>query len=126
MSTPRTKILLAEDDENLGSLLKEYLQIKDYEAQWLTDGEKAYRSFEKNKYDICILDIMMPDIKGYEVCKKIKSNEETKSIKIIVLSAYLDEEKFQKMKECGADVCFSKPLPLPQLKEEVARLIQTR
>jgi CheY-like chemotaxis protein len=69
------------------------------------------------------LDIMMPDIKGYDVCKRIKSNEETRDTKIIVLSAYLDEEKFNKMKEYGADLCFSKPLPLPQLKEEVARIL---
>ncbi len=73
-----------------------------------------------------ILDIMMPDIKGYEVCEKIKSNPETEHTKIIVLSAYLDDEKFKQMKEYGADVCFSKPLPLPQLKEEVARLLGLR
>jgi CheY-like chemotaxis protein len=66
---------------------------------------------------------MMPDIKGYEVCQKVKSNPDTKETKIIVLSAYLDEDKFKKMKDHGADVCFSKPLPLPQLKEEVARLL---
>jgi CheY-like chemotaxis protein len=70
-----------------------------------------------------ILDIMMPDIKGYEVCKRIKTDAETKDTKIIVLSAYLDEDKFRKMKEYGADVCFSKPLPLPQLKEEIAKLL---
>ena len=68
----------------------------------------------------------MPDIKGYEVCKKIKENPETKDTKIIVLSAYLDEEKFKKMKEHGADACFSKPFPLPQLKGEVARLLGLR
>jgi CheY-like chemotaxis protein len=51
-------------------------------------------------------------------------NEGTKDIKIIVLSAYLDDEKFKPMREYGADVCFSKPLPLPQLKEEVARLLE--
>ena len=67
---------------------------------------------------------MMPDIKGYDVCKKIKSSEDTKNTKIIVLSAYLDEEKFKKMKENGADACYSKPLPLPQLKEEVAQLLE--
>jgi CheY-like chemotaxis protein len=66
---------------------------------------------------------MMPDIKGYEVCKRIKSDEITRGTKIIVLSAYLDEEKFKRMKEYGADLCFSKPLPLPQLKQEVARLL---
>ena len=69
---------------------------------------------------------MMPDIKGYEVCQKIKSSPDTKDTKIIVLSAYLDEEKFKKMKDYGADVCFSKPLPLPQLKEEVARLLELK
>ena len=67
---------------------------------------------------------MMPDIKGNEVCKRIKGTPETQHIKIIVLSAYLDEEKFTEMKAHGADVCFSKPLPLPQLKEEVARLLE--
>jgi CheY-like chemotaxis protein len=59
------------------------------------------------------------------VCKKIKSTEESKNTKIIVLSAYLDEEKFKKMKEYGADACFSKPLPLSQLKIEVARLLES-
>jgi CheY-like chemotaxis protein len=69
---------------------------------------------------------MMPDIKGYEVCKKIKENPETQNTKIIVLSAYLDEDKFKKMKENGADACFSKPLPLPQLKDEAAHLLGLR
>jgi CheY-like chemotaxis protein len=66
---------------------------------------------------------MMPDINGYEVCQKIKCNPETKSTKIVVLSAYLDDEAFQRMKEYGADACFSKPLPLEQLKFEVAQLL---
>ena len=65
----------------------------------------------------------MPDIKGYDVCKKIKTDDETKNTKIIVLSAYLDEEKFKQMKDNGADVCFSKPLPLSKLKDEVAKLL---
>ena len=69
---------------------------------------------------------MMPDIKGNAVCRKIKSSETTKETKIIVLSAYLDEEKFKEMKDHGADICFSKPLPLPQLKEEVARLLKLK
>jgi len=58
-----------------------------------------------------------------EVCQKIKSNPETRDTKIIVLSAYLDDEAFKQTKEYGADACFSKPLPLEQLKFEVARLL---
>jgi CheY-like chemotaxis protein len=88
-----------------------------------SDGFEAGLQVNHFKPHLVILDIMMPDIKGYEVCRKIKGNEETKDIRIIVLSAYLDDEKFKQMKENGADICFSKPLPLPQLKKEVARLL---
>ena len=55
MSEEKIRLLLAEDDENLGSLLKEYLQAKSYETHWLTDGEKAFNSFKKNRYDICLV-----------------------------------------------------------------------
>ena len=54
------KILLCEDDENLGTLLSEYLQAKGYQADLCPDGEIGYRTFLKNKYDICVLDVMMP------------------------------------------------------------------
>ena len=53
------KILLCEDDENLGTLLSEYLQAKGYQADLCPDGEIGYRTFLKNKYDICVLDVMM-------------------------------------------------------------------
>ncbi|MBU4001374.1 MAG: response regulator, partial [Proteobacteria bacterium] len=95
----------------------------DYEVISASDGFEAGLQVSHFKPHLIILDIMMPDIKGTEVCRKIKSEEETKNTQIIVLSAYLDEEKFEEMKRNGADLCFSKPLPLPQLKEEVARLL---
>jgi excisionase family DNA binding protein len=95
----------------------------DYEVISASDGFEAGIQVNHFAPNLLILDIMMPDIKGYEVCKKIKENPDTKDTKIIVLSAYLDEDKFKKMKEHGADACFSKPFPLPQLKEEVARLL---
>src|SRR4030065_154170 len=87
---------------------------------WISSSKKRECHF---KPDLLILDIMMPDINGYEVCQKVKSNPETKDTKIIVLSAYLDDEAFKQMKEYGADACFSKPLPLEQLKIEVAKLL---
>ena len=96
----------------------------DYEVISAADGFEAGLQVNHFRPDLMILDIMMPDIKGNEVCKKIKSNPDTKNTVIIVLSAYLDEEKFKEMKDYGADMCFSKPLPLPQLKEEVARLLE--
>ena len=125
MEDDRKKILVVDDDPIIVESIVQSLEEDehDYEVISAADGFEAGLQVNHFKPNILILDIMMPDIKGYEVCQKIKSNPETKHTKIIVLSAYLDEEKFTKMKEHGADACFSKPFPLPQLKEEVARLL---
>jgi excisionase family DNA binding protein len=121
----RKKILVVDDDMIIVESIVQSLEEDtfDYEVISASDGFEAGLQVNHFKPDLLILDIMMPDIKGYDVCKKIKTNEETKHTKIIVLSAYLDDEKFARMKENGADVCFSKPLPLHQLKEEVAKLL---
>ena len=121
----KRRVLVVDDDPIIVETIVQALEEDDhgYEVISASDGFEAGLQVEHFKPHLIILDIMMPDIKGYEVCKRIKENEETKNTKIIVLSAYLDEEKFKRMKEYGADVCFSKPLPLPQLKEEVARLL---
>jgi excisionase family DNA binding protein len=121
----RRRILVVDDDPIIVETIVQALEEDEYDYDVISasDGFEAGIQVNHFKPHLLILDIMMPDIKGYEVCKKIKSDEETKNTKIIVLSAYLDEEKFKKMKENGADVCFSKPLPLPQLKAEVAGLL---
>ena len=121
----RKKILVVDDDPIIVETLVQALEETehDFEVVSAADGFEAGLQVNHFAPHLIILDIMMPDIKGYEVCKKIKSNPATKDTKIMVLSAYLDEEKFAQMKAHGADVCYSKPLPLPQLKEEVARLL---
>ena len=121
----RKRILVVDDDPIIVETIVQALEEdeSDYEVISASDGFEAGLQVNHFKPHLLILDIMMPDIKGYEVCQKIKSNEETCDTKIIVLSAYLDEEKFKQMKDHGADACFSKPLPLPQLKEEVSRFL---
>ena len=121
----RKRILIVDDDPIIVETLVQALEEDehDYEIISASDGFEAGLQVNHFKPHLLILDIMMPDIKGFEVCKRIKSEESNKSTKIIVLSAYLDEEKFKRMKENGADLCFSKPLPLPQLKQEVARIL---
>ncbi len=124
----RKRILVVDDDPIIVETIVQALEEDeyDYEVISASDGFEAGLQVNHFKPHIVILDIMMPDIKGYEVCKKIKSNNETKNTKVIVLSAYLDEERFKEMKDNGADACFSKPLPLPQLREEVARFLCLR
>jgi len=123
INSERKRILIVDDDPIIVETIVQALEEEeyDYEIVSASDGFEAGLQVNHFKPHLLILDIMMPDIKGYEVCKRIKTNEETKDTKIIVLSAYLDDEKFKKMKEYGADLCFSKPLPLPQLREEVAK-----
>ncbi len=121
----RKKILVVDDDMIIVESIVQALEEDefDYEVLSASDGFEAGLQVSHFHPDLVILDIMMPDIKGYEVCKKIKTSSKTNDTRIIVLSAYLDDEKFAQMKENGADVCFSKPLPLPQLKDEVAKLL---
>lgn len=121
----RKKILVVDDDMIILESIVQALEEGelDYEVISASDGFEAGFQVNHFKPDLLILDIMMPDIKGYEVCKKIKSNEKTETTKIIVLSACPDDDKFAQMKENGADACFSKSLPLPRLKDEVAKLL---
>lgn len=121
----RKKILVVDDDKIIVETIVQALEEDEYGYEMISaaDGFEAGLQVSHFKPDLLILDIMMPDINGYEVCQRIKSNTETKDTKIIVLSAYLDDEAFKQMKEYGADACFSKPLPLEQLKFEVARVL---
>ncbi|MFW5820283.1 MAG: response regulator transcription factor [Bacteroidota bacterium] len=109
----KNRILLAEDDENLGSLLQEYLQAKNFETDWLTDGEKAFRAFEKNHYDICILDVMMPVKDGFTLASDIRliDNE----MPIIFLTAKSMKEDVLEGFSRGGDDYISKPFSMEEL-----------
>lgn len=121
----RKKILVVDDDRIIVETIVQALEEDEYGYEIISaaDGFEAGLQVSHFKPDLLILDIMMPDMNGYDVCQKIKSNPETNATKIIVLSAYLNDEAFKQMKEYGADACFSKPLPLEQLKFEVAKLL---
>jgi excisionase family DNA binding protein len=124
-SEGRKKILVVDDDKIILETLVQALEEDGhgYDVYSAADGFEARLQIAHFKPDLLILDIMMPDIDGYEVCRKIKSTPAEKDTKIIVLSAYLDAGAFEQMKKYGADACFSKPLPLAQLKREVAKML---
>ena len=121
----KKRILVVDDDPIILETIIQSLQEdeNDYEVMAASDGFEAGLKVREFKPHLMILDIMMPGIKGDEVCRQIKSNSETGDIIILVLSAYLDEDRFEQMKAYGADACYSKPLELPRLKQEVGRLL---
>lgn len=118
----KIKILLAEDDENLGSLLREYLIAKSYECDWFSNGEKAYKSFIKNHYDLCILDIMMPVKDGYTLAKEIRmTNTE---IPIIFLTAKSLKEDVIEGFKAGGDDYITKPFSMEELIFRIEAIIR--
>jgi len=107
------KILLTEDDENLGMLLREYLQAKGFETDLLPDGEEGYKAFMSKKYDLCILDVMMPKKDGFSLAKDIRMVNS--DVPIIFLTAKsLKEDIFQGFK-IGADDYLTKPFSMEEL-----------
>ncbi|MCF8370215.1 MAG: response regulator transcription factor [Bacteroidales bacterium] len=117
-----TKILLVEDDENLGSLLQEYLKAKNYNADWAKDGEKGYKAFMNQNYDVCILDIMMPYKDGLSLAKDIRSiNSE---IPIIFLSAKSMQEDVIEGFRAGGDDYMKKPFSMEELLFRIDALIR--
>jgi excisionase family DNA binding protein len=121
----RRKILVVDDDEIIVETIVLALEEDDhdYEVISAADGFEAGLQISRVKPHLVLLDIMMPDINGYEVCRRLKGDTETADIKVVVLSAYLDDDSYARMREYGADACFSKPLPLEKLKGEIARLL---
>ena len=102
----KIKILLAEDDTNLGMLLKEYLRAKGFETVLCEDGEVAYEAFLNQPFDICILDVMMPKMDGLNTTVKIR---ETLNIPIIILSAKSEDTDKILGLNFGADDYITKP-----------------
>ena len=109
----KVSILLAEDDVNLGSLLKQYLDAKGYNTDLFNDGEKATMGFRSGSYDICILDIMMPKKDGFAVATEIREINTT--IPIIFLTAKNLKEDVLTGFKIGADDYITKPFNMEEL-----------
>ena len=69
----RIRILLVEDDSNFGNILRSYLELNDYEVELRTDGKMGWTSFNQAKYDVCILDVMMPEMDGFSLAREIRA-----------------------------------------------------
>lgn len=107
------KVLLCEDDENLGMLLREYLQAKGYDTELCTDGEAGYRAFTQKKFDICVLDVMMPKKDGFSLARDIRQiNDE---IPIVFLTAKTLKEDILEGFRIGADDYLTKPFSMEEL-----------
>ena len=109
----KMRILLCEDEESLGMLVREYLQAKGYDAELYLDGEAGYRAFTKSKFDMCLLDVMMPKMDGFALAREIRLvNSE---IPIIFLTAKNLKDDILEGFKLGADDYLTKPFSMDEL-----------
>ncbi len=118
----KLKILLCEDDENLGMLLREYLQAKGYQAVLCQDGEVGYREFAKGKFDIAVLDVMMPKKDGFTLAQEIR--QANTEIPIIFLTARALKDDILEGFKIGADDYITKPFSMEELVLRIEAILR--
>jgi len=122
MREEKLHILLCEDDENLGMLLREYLQAKGLVTDLMIDGEKGLKAFQKSNYDLCVLDVMMPKKDGFALAQDIRTINP--DMPIIFLTAKNLKEDILNGFKIGADDYISKPFSMEELLFRIEAIIR--
>jgi two-component system alkaline phosphatase synthesis response regulator PhoP len=105
----KKRILLIEDEEDIAALVKLQAELSGYKLHVEVDGINGFRAVEREKPDLVVLDLMLPGMNGYDLCRKIKTNSELKNIPVIILSAKNEELDVLLGLELGADDYVAKP-----------------
>jgi twitching motility two-component system response regulator PilG len=119
----KKKILVVEDEEPLLKLQSILLTIRGYNVEGVMDGQAALEAVATMKPDLIMLDIMLPKIDGFEVCRQVKANEESRHIPVIMLTAKNSREDFVMGEQAGADLYITKPYKSSMVVESIQRLL---
>lgn len=122
MDETNVKVLLAEDDENLGALLREYLIAKGLKTDLFVNGELALEGFKKGKYDLCILDVMMPKMDGFTLAREIKKINA--KVPFIFLTAKSLKDDVIEGFTLGADDYMTKPFSMEELLLRIKAILR--
>lgn len=123
-TTINKKILLVEDDPNFGSILKDYLQMNDFDVTLAKNGMEGFEKFKKDTFDLCILDVMMPYKDGFTLAREIR--DKNKEIPIIFLTAKTMKEDVLKGYKVGADDYLNKPFDSEVLLMKIKAIMQRK
>lgn len=122
MGTDNVKILLAEDDKNLGNVLKSYLEVKGYETTLCVNGQEAWNAYEKGGYGFCIVDVMMPVKDGFTLVKEIREKDKTTPV-LFLTAKSMQEDKLRGF-EVGADDYLTKPFSMEELLVRIQAILR--
>lgn len=118
----KKRILVVDDEREIVSSLCMALEVKDYETLTAFDGQEALEVARREKPDLILLDVIMPKLNGYQVCRELKKDESTKSIPIVMLTAKTQESERYWGKETGADEYITKPFDILKLLEVIYKI----
>jgi DNA-binding response OmpR family regulator len=122
----KPRILIAEDDPQGAELLEAYLGESDYEVQITADGEETLRKVAEWQPDVILLDIMMPKISGFEVCKRLRSDPATAGIVVLMITALDQPSDWDRAVEAGTDDFLTKPINKTELLLRVRSALHSR
>src|SRR5688500_5188342 len=122
MEGKKTKILLCEDDQNLGMVLKNYLELNDFDVTLERDGMLCLAAFQREKFDICLLDIMMPHMDGFKLAEEIRDIDP--DVPLFFLSAKTMKDDILTGYKLGADDYITKPFDSEVLLMKIKAILK--
>ena len=122
----RQVVLVADDDEDIRALVSLRLQRSGYEVVAARDGEEAFRLACEHHPDLAVLDVGMPRLTGYEVTERLRENEGTRSLPVILLTARAQESDRERGLQAGADAYIKKPFSPQELRDSVRAVLEAR
>lgn len=125
LESPPTRLLVVDDEPALTQMITRALLSAnpDYEIHEAHDGFRAGQMVATIRPDVVLLDLRMPGMDGFEVCRQIKSTEETSSAYVMAMTAFPSPESERRIRECGADAFFTKPLDIDELLQAVSQAL---
>lgn len=121
-----SKILIADDNQANCELLEAYLSEIDCEVDVAVDGQQTMDKIQSFGPDLILLDIMMPKLSGFEVCKRVKSDEKTRHIMVLMVTALNELGDIERAVEAGTDDFLSKPVNKIELLKRVENMLKLR
>ena len=122
----RPRVLIADDNPQGAELLEAYLGDSDYELRTAVDGEQTLQQVAEWKPDLILLDIMMPKISGFEVCKRLRANPQTADIVVLMVTALDQHSDIDRAVEAGTDDFLTKPINKAELLVRLKAALKSR
>ncbi|NOZ58108.1 MAG: response regulator [Euryarchaeota archaeon] len=120
------RIMLVDDEPEIRYITRRMLERAGHSVVEAGDGEECLRKLKEEEVDIILLDVMMPGIKGWEVCRRIKADERTRRIPVVMFTVRTSESDVEESKKSGADAHINKPFDMKELLEVIERVLGDR